>query len=168
MYIILQLIIIFLIYKCITINFVNLYLLFLKYKFNFKKKEIKFKYGISHLKNTKKKLYYKNKFNLIFKNTNIKLINVEEYTNIGNNTTSCNEVIYNTNKGYISLKLLTEKNDIDDIFRNEFKENNYILELTSLKNYQKKEKIDIIHQNKINFMKETNINYYTPIKLYNI
>lgn len=147
---------------------INILLLNIKQKFN-KDKEILYfnKNNISCIKNKKIDENLDDLFNYLFYSSKIKLINIiDNNTYILENKKLYN-IIYKTNYGLIDLKLISEINKIDNIFKYKLNEKHYIKELKILNNYKKKTKLKFnSNHQKTKLEKETNINYFISNKIW--
>jgi len=146
----------------------------IKNKFNKNKKKFIFNKNNLPIKIETETKNINGLFNLLFKNSNIKFKNIIDIKIQSIETQKIHEIIFDTNYGLILVIMISEKKEKEDIFNDLEKiiENNYLLKLDYLNNYDKKnDELDIDNylQNKIkNLIIESGIDLNPSIKMFDL
>lgn len=122
-------------------NKVNIHKLLNNIKFEYNKNNKKIIFNINNLpvKKTTNSNNSVSLFNLIFNNTDVKLLKVLDIKIFSIENQKIHEIIFNSNYGMILIKLISEKNEKNDIFNDfeKIKENHYLLKLEKVESFKK-------------------------------
>ena len=146
----------------------------IKEKFNNRKDKIVFNKNNLPIKIETKSNNINRLFHLLFKNSDINVLNIIDIKIKIIEIQKQHEVVVNTNHGLILIIMLSERNEKEDIFNDDEKiiEKNYLLKLEYLNNYNKvNNNLDIdkyLKNKKKKLINETGIDLNPSIKMFDL